>query len=617
MLLAWGRSHRTSTEGEIVRWGADLARIEGHAGDETIEVALVRSGAEQGPGWVHRTVQAPRPRRRPGAGHASGSGSTACPGARLVSSGFSGRSSSRPRRCSSSSGRRDCDARRSTSSRRNASSAYLRDLATYSRTLQQRNSLLRAIREEQADRERAAVLGRHVPRRRQRDRRGATAPPRRPGSPARPGPRRDRPGRSGGQPARDPLRDERPGTPRRVAAGRARRRLAETAEKEVWNGSTLVGPAPRRSRLRARRAGPVRASHRAASSGPRSSPSSSPSSTSLTEQDGRPPLLLLDDVFSELDPERRAHLVRRIAELPQAFVTTTTLADLDPGARRCGHDLGGDARRRRRRAARAGADHASDDRSPPADDPDRRSAAGRGARARARGRAAAVPIDGHVRGDRRRAGPGRGRRLPGRAARRIRPRRRGGRADRRPGTAPARRASSSLRSRPRRRAPVRASSASTSGAEAPAYNPAHLPATRLRGRRSRSQPGSTSRRPAPPIDHRRLPITRELHGRPSPNEARRHRRARSRHRLAGHGCRRRAERRVRGAIEGQPLPHRHLDGREPARPGGDAARRRDDPERVLLRRVGRESASASRRRSRRRTSAWPTSAIVSDSTATA
>src|SRR5207244_2833584 len=51
----------------------------------------------------------------------------------------------------------------------------------------------------------------------------------------------------------------------------------------------------------------------------------------LSALDGQPPLLLLDDVFSELDPERRAHLVRRIAELPQAFVTTTTLADLDPG----------------------------------------------------------------------------------------------------------------------------------------------------------------------------------------------------------------------------------------------------------------------------------------------
>jgi len=42
---------------------------------------------------------------------------------------------------------------------------------------------------------------------------------------------------------------------------------------------------------------------------------------------------LLDDVFSELDPLRRAHLVRRIAELPQAFVTTTTLDDLDPALR--------------------------------------------------------------------------------------------------------------------------------------------------------------------------------------------------------------------------------------------------------------------------------------------
>jgi DNA replication and repair protein RecF len=50
----------------------------------------------------------------------------------------------------------------------------------------------------------------------------------------------------------------------------------------------------------------------------------------LRKAHGRPPLLLLDDVFSELDPQRRAHLVRRIGELPQAFVTTTTTDDLDP-----------------------------------------------------------------------------------------------------------------------------------------------------------------------------------------------------------------------------------------------------------------------------------------------
>ena len=53
----------------------------------------------------------------------------------------------------------------------------------------------------------------------------------------------------------------------------------------------------------------------------------------MTALDGRPPLLLLDDVFSELDPDRRSHLVRRIAALPQAFVTTTTLDDLDPELR--------------------------------------------------------------------------------------------------------------------------------------------------------------------------------------------------------------------------------------------------------------------------------------------
>ena len=35
-------------------------------------------------------------------------------------------------------------------------------------------------------------------------------------------------------------------------------------------------------------------------------------------------------MFSELDPLRRAHLVRRIQALPQAFITTTALADLDP-----------------------------------------------------------------------------------------------------------------------------------------------------------------------------------------------------------------------------------------------------------------------------------------------
>ena len=48
VLLAWGRSHRTSTDAELIRWGADVARVEGHAGPEAIEVAFTRSGVGGG-----------------------------------------------------------------------------------------------------------------------------------------------------------------------------------------------------------------------------------------------------------------------------------------------------------------------------------------------------------------------------------------------------------------------------------------------------------------------------------------------------------------------------------------------------------------------------------------
>jgi DNA replication and repair protein RecF len=110
------------------------------------------------------------------------------------------------------------------------------------------------------------------------------------------------------------------------------RRLTETAEKEVWNGSTLVGP--HRDDLVFELAGRDLASF--ASRGQQRTAILALKLAELdhlTSLDGRPPLLLLDDVFSELDPERRSHLVRRIASLPQAFVTTTTLDDLDPSLR--------------------------------------------------------------------------------------------------------------------------------------------------------------------------------------------------------------------------------------------------------------------------------------------
>ena len=113
------------------------------------------------------------------------------------------------------------------------------------------------------------------------------------------------------------------------------RRLAETTEKEAWNGTTLVGP--HRDDLAFRLDGRDMATF--ASRGQQRTAILALKLAEvdlLTAHDGQPPLLLLDDVFSELDPGRRGHLVRRIAGLPQAFVTTTTLDDLDPALRAIG-----------------------------------------------------------------------------------------------------------------------------------------------------------------------------------------------------------------------------------------------------------------------------------------
>jgi DNA replication and repair protein RecF len=108
-----------------------------------------------------------------------------------------------------------------------------------------------------------------------------------------------------------------------------RRRLTETADKEQWNGQTLIGP---------HRDDIIFASTQRDLAGfaSRGQQRTAILAFKLAQLDvlraalGQPPLLLLDDVFSELDPSRRAHLVRRIGELPQAFVTTTTTDDLDP-----------------------------------------------------------------------------------------------------------------------------------------------------------------------------------------------------------------------------------------------------------------------------------------------
>jgi len=111
------------------------------------------------------------------------------------------------------------------------------------------------------------------------------------------------------------------------------RRLRETSEKEAWNGTTLVGP--HRDDLvfclgeRDMATFSSRGQQRTAILALKLA-----ELDLLSALDGRPPLLLLDDVFSELDPARRSHLVRRIAELPQALITATDPDDIDPNLRR-------------------------------------------------------------------------------------------------------------------------------------------------------------------------------------------------------------------------------------------------------------------------------------------
>jgi DNA replication and repair protein RecF len=203
-------------------------------------------------------------------------------------------------------------------------------MATYTRALQQRNSLLRAIREGQADRDQLRLwdepflaAGAAVVAARLRLL-GLLA------EPLAASHREIAPAEeilSVAYATNAPLL---PGERPRDALAR---RLAETAEKEAWNGTTLIGPhrddlvftlgdrdlATFASRGQQRTA--ILAFKLA-------------ELDLLTTLDGRPPLLLLDDVFSELDPDRRGHLVRRISELPQALITTTDPDDIDPELRR-------------------------------------------------------------------------------------------------------------------------------------------------------------------------------------------------------------------------------------------------------------------------------------------
>ncbi|HET7494591.1 MAG TPA: DNA replication and repair protein RecF [Candidatus Limnocylindrales bacterium] len=313
VLLGWGRSHRTSADGELIRWGRDLARVEGQVGADVLEVAVQRSGVDGNGG--RKRIRVNGVGRRPSALGRYLRVVLFAPEEMLLVVG------------SPSLRRAAIDSLAAA-----RSPGYADDLATYGRTLQQRNSLLRAIREEAATRDQLRFWdetfletgGRVVDARLRlmAELAGPLAAAHREIAPDE--------AADGGLTLR--YVTNAPALPGESPRAALARRLVDTAEKEIWNGSTVIGP--HRDDIAFDLAG--RDLGGFASRGQQRTAILAFKLAELdllTALDGRPPLLLLDDVFSELDPTRRAHLVRRIAELPQAFVTTTTPDDLDRGLR--------------------------------------------------------------------------------------------------------------------------------------------------------------------------------------------------------------------------------------------------------------------------------------------
>lgn len=315
VILARGSSHRAGSDGELIRWGADVARIIGRAGDTALEVVLVRSGSEAAAQGGRKRIRINGVPRRAAALGERLRVVLFAPEDMLLVVGPPG-------------------LRRSAIDQLAAAAipGYAADLSTYGRALQQRNGLLRAIREEAASRDELRYWDRPFLDAGAAVVEGRLALLERLAAPLAEAHVEIAPEEAAAGPLRFEAVTNAPAAPGETARDALARRLAETAEKEVWNGTTLVGP--HRDDAAFRMTGRDLADF--ASRGQQRTAILALKLAELdllTAIDGHPPLLLLDDVFSELDPARRSHLVRRIAALPQAFVTTTTPDDLDPALR--------------------------------------------------------------------------------------------------------------------------------------------------------------------------------------------------------------------------------------------------------------------------------------------
>jgi len=325
-----GRSHRAGVDADLVRHGTPFARIQlelaggTESGGSAIE--LVLPGVEPTPGIRKRLMVNGVPRRT--------SALTEIARAVLF----------RPEEMlllvgAPSERRRFLDGIVAQRDRRAA-----RDLVDVARVVTQRNALLRAIRADEASidtlgfwDEQLAQLGARVMRARL-EVMGELV--------TRIGPLHDAVATDRERGAsveliyQDALKEA---WPQRDAAGRRsptdaeladayRRRIADVRPKEAWNGVSLVGP--QRDDLRAALGGRDVAGHASRGQQRTIILAMKLAETDLLGADGPRPIVLLDDVFSELDPDRAGRLSALLADRGQVVVTTADPGTLESARRR-------------------------------------------------------------------------------------------------------------------------------------------------------------------------------------------------------------------------------------------------------------------------------------------
>ena len=324
-----GRSHRAGAEAELVRHGRPFARIRldlaDEEGAEAARIELLLPGEVSSPEIRKRLTVNGLPRRSSSVSEAARA-VLFRPEEMLLLVGSPGER------------RRFLDTILAQRDRRAA-----HDLAELSRILAQRNALLRAIRREEAepenlafwDEQLAEVGSRVMAARLQLVADLAARIPALHDSVA---PDNER-GEQVSISYADTLKDA---WPERGAAGSApsheqlaqayRRRIRQVREKELWNGVSLVGP--HRDDLRVELGGREVATHASRGQQRTIILTLKLAETDLLGADGAPtPVVLLDDVFSELDADRSERSLGLLLERGQVLVTMADLASLPAGRR--------------------------------------------------------------------------------------------------------------------------------------------------------------------------------------------------------------------------------------------------------------------------------------------